>query len=62
MDSHVSQITPAAVPALAPPQPCACATSTAARKPEFADRIAYFANVRRSVAEASGEVISGVEP
>jgi hypothetical protein len=57
MPSHASHITPVAVPQLNPAQPCACAISTAAPL-EFADRIAHYAEVRRGVAEASGEVVA----
>jgi hypothetical protein len=56
MHPTVSQITPGAVPAFVPSQSTDCATANEAHKPEFADREAYFANVRRGVAALSGEV------
>jgi hypothetical protein len=58
MISQQSHDTPTAVRVSDFPQPCACATSTAAPA-EFADRIAHYAEVRKGVAEASGEVVAG---
>jgi hypothetical protein len=58
MDFHVSHDKPTAVRVSDSPQPCACATSTAARKPEFADRADYWADYRKGVAAAAGEVVA----
>jgi hypothetical protein len=57
MDFHDSHTKAAAVPELAPDQSTACAASTEAPKSEFADRIAHFANVRKGIAAAAGEVV-----